>query len=109
MPNDFGLHREGVLWSTPGKGAALYSVLESKEIHGFLVFARPNPPIEAFRDPEAQRELVAGTFAGEGRVRDFVERNQATVSEGRATLAAARALGAHAAGLPGALRISRPR
>lgn len=66
MPNDFGLHREGLTWSTPGKGAALYAVLESKEVHGFLVFARPNPPIEAFRDPEAQRELVARTFDGEG-------------------------------------------
>jgi 2-polyprenyl-6-methoxyphenol hydroxylase-like FAD-dependent oxidoreductase len=66
MPNDFGLHREGVIWNTPGKGAALYSVLESKEIHGFLVFARPDAPIEAFRNPEAQRDLVADTFAGEG-------------------------------------------
>jgi len=66
MPNDFGLHREGLSWSTPGKGAALYAVLESKEIHGFLVFARPNPPIEAFRNPDAQRDLVAETFAGEG-------------------------------------------
>ncbi len=66
MPNDFGLYREGLTWSTPGKGAALYAVLESKEVHGFLVFARTDPPIEAFRDPEAQRDLVAATFAGEG-------------------------------------------
>ncbi|VVJ22306.1 monooxygenase [Amycolatopsis camponoti] len=66
MPNDFGLYREGLAWSTPGKGAALYAVLESKDIHGFLVFARTDPPIEAFRDPEAQRDLVAATFAGEG-------------------------------------------
>ncbi|MEV7045747.1 FAD-dependent monooxygenase [Amycolatopsis sp. NPDC051061] len=66
MPNDFGLYREGLTWSTPGKGAALYAVLESKEIHGFLVFARPDAPIEAFRAPEAQRDLVAATFAGEG-------------------------------------------
>ncbi len=66
MPNVFGLHREGVAWSTPGKGAALYSVLDSDEVHGFLVFARQDPPIEAFRDPGAQRDLVAETFAGEG-------------------------------------------
>ncbi|WIY00685.1 FAD-dependent monooxygenase [Amycolatopsis mongoliensis] len=65
-PNEFGLHREGLMWSTPGKGAALYAVLESKEVHGFLVFARPDAPLEAFRDPEAQRDLVATTFAGEG-------------------------------------------
>ena len=66
MPNVFGLHREGLAWSTPGKGAALYSVLDSEEVHGFLVFARQDPPIEAFRDPAAQRDLVAETFAGEG-------------------------------------------
>ncbi|HET6705386.1 FAD-dependent monooxygenase [Amycolatopsis sp.] len=66
MPNDFGLVREGLTWSTPGKGAALYAVLDSEEVHGFLVFARPEPPIEAFRDPQAQRDLIARTFDGEG-------------------------------------------
>ncbi|GHG02394.1 MULTISPECIES: FAD-dependent monooxygenase [Amycolatopsis] len=66
MPNDFGLFREGLAWSTPGKGAALYAVLDSEEVHGFLVSARPEPPLEAFRDPEAQRDLIAGTFAGDG-------------------------------------------
>ncbi|MEV7095049.1 FAD-dependent monooxygenase [Amycolatopsis sp. NPDC051045] len=66
MPNDFGLSREGIAWSTPGKGAALYAVLDSKEVHGFLVFARPEAPIEAFRDPEAQRDLIARTFDGDG-------------------------------------------
>ncbi|MCR6482901.1 FAD-dependent monooxygenase [Amycolatopsis sp. OK19-0408] len=66
LPNDFGLHREGLVWNKPGKGAALYAVLDSKEVHGFLVFARPDAPIEAFRDPGAQRDLVAATFAGEG-------------------------------------------
>ncbi|ADJ45749.1 FAD-dependent oxidoreductase [Amycolatopsis mediterranei S699] len=66
MPNDFGLFREGLAWSTPGKGAALYAVLDSEELHGFLVSARPEPPLEAFRDPESQRDLIAGTFEGEG-------------------------------------------
>ncbi|WP_410590412.1 FAD-dependent monooxygenase [Amycolatopsis sp. lyj-23] len=66
LPNDFGLVREGLAWSTPGKGAALYAVLDSEEVHGFLVFARPEPPLEAFRDPEAQRDLIARTFEGEG-------------------------------------------
>lgn len=66
MPNDFGLFREGLAWSTPGKGAALYAVLDSEEVHGFLVFARPEAPIEAFRDPEAQRDLIARTFDGDG-------------------------------------------
>ncbi|MDS0134202.1 MULTISPECIES: FAD-dependent monooxygenase [unclassified Amycolatopsis] len=66
MPNDFGLFREGLAWSKPGKGAALYAVLDSEEVHGFLVSARPEPPLEAFRNPEAQRELIARTFAGDG-------------------------------------------
>ncbi|MBE8523017.1 FAD-dependent monooxygenase [Amycolatopsis sp. H6(2020)] len=66
MPNDFGLFREGLTWSTPGKGAALYAVLDSEEVHGFLVSARPEPPLEAFRDPEAQRDLIARTFDGDG-------------------------------------------
>ncbi|WP_410573330.1 FAD-dependent monooxygenase [Amycolatopsis sp. cmx-4-61] len=66
LPNDFGLVREGLAWSTPGKGAALYAVLDSEQVHGFLVFARPEPPLEAFRNPEAQRDLIARTFDGEG-------------------------------------------
>lgn len=66
LPNDFGLHREGLVWTVPGKGAALYAVLDSKEIHGFLSFYREDPPLEAFRDPEAQRDLVAAIFADEG-------------------------------------------
>ncbi|KDN21957.1 FAD-dependent monooxygenase [Amycolatopsis rifamycinica] len=66
MPNDLGLFREGLAWSTPGKGAALYAVLDSEELHGFLVSARPEPPMEAFRNPEAQRDLIARTFEGDG-------------------------------------------
>jgi len=66
MPNDFGLFREGLTWSTPGRGAGLYAVLDSEQVHGFLVSARPEPPLEAFRDPEAQRDLIARTFAGDG-------------------------------------------
>lgn len=63
MPNTFGLSHEAVLWSTPGRGAALYAVRDSAELHGFLVFARPEPPYDAFRDPAAQRDLVAAIFA----------------------------------------------
>jgi 2-polyprenyl-6-methoxyphenol hydroxylase-like FAD-dependent oxidoreductase len=66
MPNTFGLAHEGMLWSTPGRGAALYAVRDSDELHGFLVLARPEPPYDAFRDPAAQRDLVAATFAGDG-------------------------------------------
>ena len=66
MPNSFGLSHEGMLWSTPGRGAALYAVRDSDELHGFLVFARPDPPYDAFRDPAAQRDLVAAAFADDG-------------------------------------------
>jgi 2-polyprenyl-6-methoxyphenol hydroxylase-like FAD-dependent oxidoreductase len=67
MPNDFGLSREGVLWNTPGRGAALYAAGgDGENIHGFLMFARAEPPFGAFRNPDAQRDLVASVFAGDG-------------------------------------------
>ncbi|MEU4746322.1 FAD-dependent monooxygenase, partial [Actinosynnema sp. NPDC023658] len=66
LRNDFGLSHEGVLWSEPGRGAALYAVGEGEDIHGFLSFARPEPPFDAFRDPAAQRDLVAAVFAEDG-------------------------------------------
>jgi 2-polyprenyl-6-methoxyphenol hydroxylase-like FAD-dependent oxidoreductase len=65
MPNDFGLSHEGVLWNTPGRAAALYAVGDHGELHGFLNFARPEPPFHAFRDPAAQRDLVASVFASD--------------------------------------------
>ncbi len=66
MANSFGLSHEAMLWSTPGRGAALYAVRDSDSLHGLLVFARPEPPYGAFRDPAAQRDLVAATFADDG-------------------------------------------
>jgi 2-polyprenyl-6-methoxyphenol hydroxylase-like FAD-dependent oxidoreductase len=66
MRNDFDLSHEGVLWSVPGRSAALYAVGDGDELHGFLNFTRPDPPFDAFRNPDAQRELVASVFAGDG-------------------------------------------
>lgn len=72
LPNDFGLSHEGLIWSTPGLGAALYAVGDNSfvgdggVVHGFLNMARPEPPFEAFRDPAAQRDLVAAAFSGAG-------------------------------------------
>ncbi|MFJ8146304.1 FAD-dependent monooxygenase [Streptomyces sp. NPDC096048] len=66
MPNTLGLSHEVIVWNTPGRAAALYAVGESNELHAFLNFAHPEPPGEVFRGPEAQRELVATTFAGDG-------------------------------------------
>jgi 2-polyprenyl-6-methoxyphenol hydroxylase-like FAD-dependent oxidoreductase len=63
MPNRFGLSHEGVLWSVPGRGAVIYAVGGSDQVHGFLSFTRDAPPFDAFRDPRAQRDLVSATFA----------------------------------------------
>ncbi|WP_419999934.1 FAD-dependent monooxygenase [Streptomyces boninensis] len=66
MPNTYGLSHEVLLWNTPGRAAALYAVKDSNELHAFLNFAHPEPPYEALRDPAAQRDLVAATFADDG-------------------------------------------
>ncbi|MEU5703661.1 FAD-dependent monooxygenase [Streptomyces aurantiacus] len=74
MPNTFGLSREVVLWNTPGKAAALYAVGDNDELHAFLNFHRPEPPLHALRNPDAQRELVATVFADAGwKVPDMVD------------------------------------
>jgi 2-polyprenyl-6-methoxyphenol hydroxylase-like FAD-dependent oxidoreductase len=65
MPNHFGLSHEGRVWNVPGKAAALYASGDSEQVHAFLIFTRPEPPFEAFRNPDAQRDLVASVFAGE--------------------------------------------
>ncbi|WP_331749394.1 MULTISPECIES: FAD-dependent monooxygenase [unclassified Streptomyces] len=66
MRNTFGLFRESTVWNTPGRAAALYSVGDNDEVHAFLNFAHPQPPFHAFRNPEAQRDLVAAVFADAG-------------------------------------------
>ncbi|WP_433574462.1 FAD-dependent monooxygenase [Nocardia brasiliensis] len=66
MPNTFGLSHEAVIWNTPGRGAALYAVEDSNELHAFLNFAHPIPPYAVLRDPAAQSELVTATFANDG-------------------------------------------
>ncbi|MFJ3773196.1 FAD-dependent monooxygenase [Streptomyces sp. NPDC090075] len=66
MPNTVGLSHELVLWNTPGRAAALYAVGDDDELHAFLNFHRPEPPFDALRSPDAQRDLVATVFAGAG-------------------------------------------
>ncbi|MGW6792060.1 FAD-dependent monooxygenase [Streptomyces chartreusis] len=66
MRNTFGLSRETVMWNAPGRAAALYAVGDDDSVHAFLNFAHPQPPFGAFRDPEAQRDLVAEVFADAG-------------------------------------------
>ncbi|WP_432142977.1 FAD-dependent monooxygenase [Streptomyces sp. bgisy084] len=66
MRNTFGLSRETMMWNTPGRAAALYAVGDNDDVHAFLNFAHPEPPFDAFRNPEAQRALVASVFADAG-------------------------------------------
>lgn len=67
LRNTFGLSHELMMWNTPGRAAALYAVGDNDDdVHAFLNFARPEPPFDAFRDPEAQRDLVAAVFADAG-------------------------------------------
>ncbi|MEU4190760.1 FAD-dependent oxidoreductase [Kribbella sp. NPDC026611] len=62
LPNEFGLAHEGVVWNAPGRAAVLYAHEPDEPVHGFLNLLEEEPPYEAFRDPEAQRELVAAKF-----------------------------------------------
>ncbi|WP_039936216.1 FAD-dependent monooxygenase [Streptomyces himastatinicus] len=62
LPNEFGLAHEGVAWNTPGRVAVLYAHEPDDRVHGFLVFRQDEPPFDAFRNPGAQRELVATMF-----------------------------------------------
>ncbi|MGW5697571.1 FAD-dependent monooxygenase [Streptomyces asiaticus] len=66
MPNTFRLSREVMMWNTPGRAAALYAVGDSDELHAFLTFHQPEPPIDTLRNPDAQRDLVATVFADAG-------------------------------------------
>ncbi|MFC8868765.1 FAD-dependent monooxygenase [Streptomyces sp. NPDC057148] len=66
MPNTFGLSHEVLMWNTPGRAAALYAVEDADEVHAFLNFAGPEPGHDVLRDPRAQHDLVATTFADAG-------------------------------------------
>ncbi|WP_030179506.1 FAD-dependent monooxygenase [Streptomyces violaceorubidus] len=66
MRNTLGLSHETVMWNTPGRAAALYAVGDEEEVHAFLDFARPTPPHDTFRNPEAQRALITEVFADAG-------------------------------------------
>ncbi|AIJ17978.1 FAD-dependent monooxygenase [Streptomyces violaceoruber] len=62
LPNEFGLAHEAVIWNEPGRSAVLYAHEPAGRLHGFLTFTREAPPFDAFRDPRAQRDLVAARF-----------------------------------------------
>ncbi|MFB6721647.1 FAD-dependent oxidoreductase [Kribbella sp. NPDC056345] len=66
LPNDFGLSHEGVIWNAPDRCAVLYAHEPGEPTYGFLTFGLDEPPYDAFRQPEAQRELVASRFPDQG-------------------------------------------
>jgi 2-polyprenyl-6-methoxyphenol hydroxylase-like FAD-dependent oxidoreductase len=66
MPNTFGLAHEVTVWNSPGKAAAVYAVGDSNDVHAFLTFHQPELPFQDLRNPDAQRDLVASSFAGAG-------------------------------------------
>ncbi|EXG82984.1 FAD-dependent monooxygenase [Cryptosporangium arvum] len=63
MPNRLGLSHEGVMWNVPGRAAALFAVGDTPaSVHAFLNFSLPEPPLDAHRDPAAQRRLIESVF-----------------------------------------------
>ncbi|TDD45200.1 FAD-dependent oxidoreductase [Kribbella antibiotica] len=66
LPNEFGLSHEGVIWNAPGRCAALNAHEPDEPVYGFLTFRLEEPPYDAFRNPAAQRELVASRFPEQG-------------------------------------------
>ncbi|MDX8149397.1 FAD-dependent monooxygenase [Lentzea sp. BCCO 10_0061] len=66
LPNHLDLRQEALMWNEPGRAAALYAVGSNESVHGFLSFTRAEAPFGAFRDPQAQRDLVASVFADDG-------------------------------------------
>ncbi|MFF4551058.1 hypothetical protein [Streptomyces sp. NPDC001435] len=69
LPNYLGLASEGLLWNTPGRSAALYAVGSGQNVFGLLTFRCSDPPFDAFRNPDAQRELLTATFGHHARRR----------------------------------------
>ncbi|MCT2586898.1 FAD-dependent monooxygenase [Actinophytocola gossypii] len=60
VPNTFGLAHEAMIWNTPGRAAALYATGGvDDELHAFLNFHRPEPPVDVL-------DLVAAVFADAG-------------------------------------------
>ncbi|WP_242902727.1 FAD-dependent monooxygenase [Actinomadura terrae] len=70
--NELGLAHESVVWNTPGRMAGLYAPGDGDRVFVILGFSSPSPV--AHREPDAQRRLVADTFAGHGwRVPGLIE------------------------------------
>lgn len=66
MSDPVGLSHEAVVWNQVGRSAVLYAVGESEQVHAFLNITRADPPLDAFATPQAQCDLVAAAFEGDG-------------------------------------------
>ena len=64
-PNHLGLQREQLLWSGVRRIASIKSANSDRELK-ICVFFQLNPGTFDHRDVDAQRQLVAAAFAGEG-------------------------------------------
>ncbi|GAA3730535.1 FAD-dependent monooxygenase [Plantactinospora mayteni] len=65
LPNDLGLAHEAVTYSAPGRMATVYAPGCTDTLHGFLMTARPQPPLAELGDVDAQRDLMARVFTGD--------------------------------------------
>jgi 2-polyprenyl-6-methoxyphenol hydroxylase-like FAD-dependent oxidoreductase len=66
LPNDLGLAHEGITYTAPGRAAAVYAPGCTDTLHGFLMTARPQPPLAELGDADAQRALMTRVFGGDG-------------------------------------------
>lgn len=66
VPNTLGLRHGAVVWNDPGRLVTLYGAGDSDKLIVLMTFESPQPPLDVFHDPFAQRELVASVFADAG-------------------------------------------
>ncbi|MDF3292776.1 FAD-dependent monooxygenase [Streptomyces silvisoli] len=65
VPNQFGLDHRALMYSTPGKGAYVYSKRNTAEATAALFFASRRLEYD-HRDTEQHKDIVTGVFANEG-------------------------------------------
>jgi 2-polyprenyl-6-methoxyphenol hydroxylase-like FAD-dependent oxidoreductase len=68
VPDRYGLDHEGLLYSTPGKTASVFSAPRTGQAVAQFFFAAPGGrPLDFdYRDPAQQQKIVAGVFADVG-------------------------------------------
>lgn len=77
IANDFNLSQEAVVYSTPGRTAAIYATDKSNMAHVLFGFASEEQPDVSHRDDDQQRKLMTNKFAGLGwKIPDLVKAMQ---------------------------------